>query len=159
MKIENGCYVLLEYSLRGEDGEVVESSADDGPMEYIHGLGELPQAIEDALDGKEKGFATTVTLPAGEAYGPYDPALLVSVPRDEFPEGSEIVPGDWIELEIEPEEGDDDMDGVQTMEAKVVDVNPDAISLDSNHPLAGQEVTFELRVISVQDSIPDEEEE
>jgi len=159
VKIQQGHFVQLEYTLRNKDGETIETSAEDGPMEYVHGIGELPEAVEEALEGQVVGFATTITLPPGEAYGPYDPEQLISVPRDEFPADAEIVKGDLIELHIEPEEGEEGFDEeaeLQTLEARVVDITPDAISLDTNHPLAGQEVTFEVRVLSIEESVEEE---
>ncbi len=153
MKIQDGLLVLLEYTLRDANGEVVETSADDGPMEYVHGQGDLPETIEANLFGQERGHEFKVTLPEGEAYGDYNPDGLISVPRDSFPADAEIEKGDWIEIEITP--GDDDGSPIEDaeaelMEAKVVDVSADAVSLDANHPLAGQSVTFEMKVLSVE---------
>jgi FKBP-type peptidyl-prolyl cis-trans isomerase SlyD len=153
VKIQDGLLVLLEYTLRDAKGEVVETSADDGPMEYVHGQGELPETIEANLFGQERGFEFTVTLPEGEAYGDYNPDGLISVPRDSFPADAEIIAGDWIEIEIEP--GDEEGNPIENaepemMEAKIIEVSADAVSLDANHPLAGQSVTFEMKVLSVE---------
>ncbi|MDF1838343.1 MAG: peptidylprolyl isomerase [Planctomycetota bacterium] len=153
MKIQDGLLVLLEYTLRDASGEVVDSSADDGPMEYVHGQGDLPEAIEANLFGQERGFEFTVTLPEGEAYGEYNPDGLISVPRDEFPADAEITKGEWIELTIEP--SDDEGNPIENaepemMEAKIIEVSAEAVSLDANHPLAGQAVTFEMKVLSVE---------
>ncbi|MCP5020916.1 MAG: hypothetical protein GY930_03980 [bacterium] len=153
MKIQDGLLVLLEYTLRDANGEVVETSADDGPMEYVHGQGDLPETIEANLFGQERGHEFKVTLPEGEAYGDYNPDGLISVPRDSFPAEAEIEKGDWIEIEITP--GDEDGAPVEDaepelMEAKVIEVSAEAVSLDVNHPLAGQAVTFEMKVLSVE---------
>ncbi|MFT5198301.1 MAG: FKBP-type peptidyl-prolyl cis-trans isomerase 2, partial [Planctomycetota bacterium] len=88
-----------------------------------------------------------------EAYGDYNPDGLISVPRDSFPADAEIIAGDWIEIEIEPgdEEGNPIEDAEpEMMEAKIIEVSADAVSLDANHPLAGQSVTFEMKVLSVE---------
>lgn len=155
MKIQTGHLVQLEYALKNDQGETLESSAEGGPMEYVHGVGELPPAIEKALDGKEAGHEVRITLDPDESYGDFDPEQIVNVARDEFPPDAEIVQGDWIEVQLEPEEGEDDMEELEPREVKVVDVTPDTVTLDLNHPLAGQVITFELRVLAVHESADD----
>ncbi len=145
MKIKNGCRVELEYAILDDRQETVESSAEAGPILYVHGTGDLPPVLEDALEGRSVGEELDVPLAPGEAFGPYDPGGLVSVPRHEFPEDAEIVPGDWIELVLEDSEEN------ESAEARVVEVRPDAVVLDLNHPLADQSVTFRVSVISVEE--------
>lgn len=145
MKIRSGSLVQLEYTLLGEDGEVHESSAEGGPLEYLHGSGELPPAVEDALDGQETGFSAEVSLPAGEAFGAYDPGGIVTVPRSEFPEEEALAVGMWVELDVEDADGAEQ----ESLETRIVEVNADAVVLDANHPLAGQAVTFKVQVLSV----------
>ncbi len=160
LKIENGCLIQLEYTLRKESGEVLESSDKDGPMDYLHGFGDLPEAIEQALEGQEKGFKASVTLDPPDAYGEYDAQMLISVPRDEFPPDAEVVKGDWIDIHLEPEEktpeevaseeASEEEPEDETLPARVVDITPDAISLDANHPYAGLVITFDVTVLSVE---------
>ncbi len=155
VKIQTGHIVQLQFALHNDAGEVLESSAEGGPMDYVHGVGELPPAIEKALDGQEVGHELRITLSAEEAYGEYDPEQIVNVARSEFPPDAKIVKGDWIEIQLEPEEGDEDMEDMEPREVKVVDLSPDTVSLDLNHPLAGQNITFELRVLAVHESADD----
>jgi FKBP-type peptidyl-prolyl cis-trans isomerase SlyD len=150
MKIESGCLVGLEYQLFDKDGELVEGGDEDGRIEYLHGHEEIQPTLERALEGAAAGSQLRVELPEGEAFGPYDPEQIVVVPRSEFPPDAEIVPGDWIELALEPQEAaEQGIDEDEGVEMRVVDVRPDAIYLDANHPLAGQSVTFEVKVLSV----------
>ena len=147
MKIKNGCIVELSYQLKDEDGGVVEASADGGPMSYLHGYGEIPPGLEKKLDGVEAGAELKVTLLPGEAFGDYDPDKILAVPRDQFPADAEIVPGDMITVSV----ADDDDPEAETgeMDTRVVEISPDAIVLDANHPYAGKRMTFDLRVLSV----------
>jgi FKBP-type peptidyl-prolyl cis-trans isomerase SlyD len=150
MKIDNDCLVGLEYRMFDADGALVEGGDEDGRIEYLHGHEEIQPTLEQALGGAAIGAQLRVDLPAGEAFGDYDPEQIVVVPRDEFPPDAEIVPGDWVEISLEPEEArEQGLDPDEGVEMRVVDVRPDAIYLDANHPLAGQPVTFEVKVVSV----------
>jgi len=174
VKIHNGCIVELEYELRDAEGDVVESSEESGLLTYLHGNDEIPSPIESKLENAEIGVELEITLAAGEAYGDYNPDGIVSVPRDQFPPDAEIVPGDWIEVtlqreeepepiilepEAEAEAEDDDSPATGTMQMRVVEISPEAIVLDANHPLAGQVVTFDLKVVTVRAASPEEIEE
>jgi len=147
LKIKNGCIVELTYQLKDEDGNVVEESGTDGPMSYLHGHGEIPDGLERELDGVDVGVEMAVTLGPGEAFGDYDPEKILAVPRDQFPADAEIVPGDTITVSV----ADDDDPEAETgeMDTRVVEISPDAIVLDANHPYAGKRMTFDLRVLSV----------
>lgn len=145
MPIQMGDEVELEYELMDSTGERIESSSDDdgGPIRIKLGEGDLPEKLEAELVGKSAGDEFSLALEPADAFGPYDPENLVSVPREEVPEDIELEPGDWVPLALEDEEtgeGDD-------IEARVVEVNPDGFVLDLNHPLAQETVTFKMKVI------------
>ena len=158
MKIHAGCLVELEYELRDSEGGVVEKSEQDGPMVYLHGNDEIPKPLEQELEGREKGDVLEVSLPAGAAYGEYNPDGLVTVPREQFPPDAEIVPGDWIDVTLSDEEGEEPEDA-ESIEMKVVEISPEAIVLDANHPLAGKACVFDLTVLSVREASAEEIEE
>jgi len=153
LKIRKGCIVDLVYELKDSGGEVVESADASDPMTYLHGYGEIAPGLEEELDGVEEGAVLEIELPPGKAYGEYNPDGIVAVPRSEFPADAEIVPGDWISVQIKQ---DEDSDEVEDLEMKVMEISPDSITLDANHPLAGQQVTFDIRVIGVREASPDE---
>ncbi len=157
MKITQDCIVELEYQLKNGKGEVVEDSASRGPMVYLHGHEEILPALENGLDGIEEGQNVSICLEPDQAYGPVDIDQIVSVPRSEFPEDAEIVPGDWITISLSDAE-DEAVDG-EEMDARVVEISPDAITIDANHPLAGQQVVFDLRVLKVRRATSKEIEE
>ena len=153
MKIRKGCIVDLVYELKDSEGDVVESADAAEPMTYLHGYGEIAPGLEEELDGVEEGALLEIVLPPAKAYGDYNPDGIVAVPRSEFPADAEIVPGDWISVQIKQ---DEESDEVEDLEMKVLEISPDAITLDANHPLAGQEVTFDIRVLGVREASPEE---
>ena len=155
MKIRSGCIVELNYELRDSGGDLVEDSGEAGPMVYLHGHEEIPPPLEKELEGRDVGEELKVTLPPGAAYGEYNPDGIVSVPRDQFPPDAEIVPGDWIDVALADESGKEAEDA-ESLEMKVVEISPEAIVLDANHPLAGQACTFDLKVVSVRQASAEE---
>jgi FKBP-type peptidyl-prolyl cis-trans isomerase 2 len=165
MNVGDGTVVALGYKLFDEQGELVETSDEEGPLTYTHGEGELFPALEAVLEGAEIGSRRRVTLAPEDAYGPYDPAAIVSVPRANLPDDVELQEGDFLSISVEKEEledwqqgseGDEDEDDEEEeeeedgeLELLILEVGPDEVILDANHPLAGQEITFELEVLSV----------
>jgi FKBP-type peptidyl-prolyl cis-trans isomerase SlyD len=152
MKIESGRIALLQYEVTDADGVVHESSSDHGPMDYIPGEGALPEALESELQGKSEGDQLDVTLQPADAFGEYDPGVLVTVPRSRFPEDADMTKGTWVSLELELEEGDDPELELEDMELRVLDSNADGVVLDANHPLAGKTVTFKVKVLAVREA-------
>lgn len=153
MKIEDGCLIELEYELRNSKGEVIETSSSGSLMSYLHGNEEIPPKLESQLAGRDVGEKVVVTLAPADAYGEFNPDGIVAVPRSEFPEDAEIVPGDWVSIEVSGEEGEEPKG---EMEMRVVEIAPEAITLDANHPLAGEEITFDLKVASVRKATEEE---
>ena len=127
-------------------------------MVYLHGNDEIPKSLEQELEGHEKGDEVKVSLPPGAAYGEYNPDGLVTVPREQFPPDAEIVPGDWIDVTLSDEEGEEP-ENAESIEMKVVEISPEAIVLDANHPLAGKACVFDLTVLSVREASAEEIEE
>ena len=153
MKITNGCLVELELEVRDSEGEVVLSTEEDGPIEYLHGGEDLPMpGLERALEGAEKGAEFQLELGPDDAFGEYDVEQLVSVPRSELPADAEIVPGDWLPVTVEVE-GEDE---IGEIEMRVESISADAIVLDANHPLAGETVSCKAKVTSVRQPEPGE---
>lgn len=150
MKIVNGSTVSVSYRLLDADGDVVETTEPDEPLTYVHGSEDMLPALQKELEGAEVGSEHRVEVSCEESFGDLDPDLLITVPRDEFPEDAEIVPGDIIAVQVTPEEEDDDAEGEgDQIEMQVIDISADGIILDGNHPLAGQDVTFEVKVLEI----------
>ena len=161
MTIRQGSTVEIHYELFDERGELVESTREEGPVRYVHGLGEILPGLERALEGAAAGARLEVELEAADAYGDYDPEGLVSLPLAEIPTDLPLARGDWISVHVEPDDeeeegaaehahgaGDGD-DEEREMELRVVEIAGDEVVLDANHPLAGQRVTFRVTVASV----------
>lgn len=147
MRIRSGSQVVLRYELYQADGRLFESSEDE-PIEFVQGRGDVLPGLERVLEGQEEGAELEVTLPAADAFGEYNPEGLVSVPRSELPAGAELVRDEWITVVVRGDEaGGEEPDG--EMDMRIVEVSEDEVILDANHPLAGQDVTFKLAVLSV----------
>jgi FKBP-type peptidyl-prolyl cis-trans isomerase SlyD len=137
--------VTLAYDVFDGDGERVDGSTADAPLSVVHGFGELLPALEQSLEGMTAGQSKQVVLRPKDAYGPRRPDAVLEVDRDEFP--PEVEPGDQYELENE-------RGGLLVL--KVLDVDDSRVVLDANHPLAGQNVRFELRVLGVRPATSEE---
>jgi peptidylprolyl isomerase len=139
MTIKAGDTVRVHYTGTLADGTVFDSSRDRDPLEFILGQNMLIEGFEKALAGRESGEHIRVTIPAAEAYGDVDDALLFKVPLSEVP--SHITPEPGLHLSLSSPEGD--------MDVTITHVDDSMVVLDANHPLAGKELTFDIEVISV----------
>jgi FKBP-type peptidyl-prolyl cis-trans isomerase 2 len=148
MKIQEGTRVELDYQLLDKEGEVIETSDDSGRIIYTHGASELPPPLEAALDGALEGDTREVLLAPADAFGERDLESIFSVPTDLIGDGTVPRSGDWIDMVVEPDEGDEFTEPYE-LEAQVISVDDDAVILDTNHPLAGQEVTFQVTVAAL----------
>lgn len=128
--------VRLEYLLYDAEGALVEAPGRDEAIEFIFGMGQASAAIERAVDGLRVGDAGRVRLTPREAFGLRDEKAVIVVDRGELPPGAQL--GD--EFEAETEEG-------APVYLRVIDLDAEVATLDANHPLAGQVVTLELRVL------------
>ena len=148
MKITKGIRVELDYQLIDREGKVFETSDESGRLIYTHGAKEIPPPLETALEGAVEGDTREVLLAPADAFGERDLESIFSVPTDLIGEGTVPRSGDWIDMVGEPEDGDDFTEPYE-LEAQVVSVDDDAVILDTNHPLAGQEVTFQVTVAAL----------
>lgn len=151
MKISEGTIVELNYSLTVEGGEVVESSEQEGPLVYMHGNEEIPPRLEDALSGAESGKKVELTLSPEDAFGDYDVEAITTVPKTELPEDAEFEKDTWIAVSVEMEDEDGE-NGEYDMEMRVVEITPEAIVLDANHPLAGKTICYNVEVLDVREA-------
>lgn len=150
--IQQGALVRLEYSVFDATGELFESSEEHGPVETVVGSGELPPGVESALEGRAEGDELQVSLEPADAYGEFDPGRLETVPRENFPPDEELSLGELIEVELEAEEGEDEEDVPdEPLVARVVELSPEGVVLDFNHPLAGQKVDIRVKVLSIEE--------
>lgn len=144
MLISQHKVVHIHYTLTNETGETLDSSRDDDPLAYIHGMGNIISGLEEALDGRIVGDRFQVTVPPEEGYGLRDDDLVQIVPKSAFQGVAEILPGMQFRAESN--------DGMQLV--TVIDVIGDEITLDGNHPMAGQTLNFDVEVTEIREATP-----
>lgn len=146
--IAAGALVEVRFRLFDARGELVEA---DETIRYRHGREEILPALERGLEGARAGDELRLALEPGEAFGDYDPEGIVAVPRSELPAELRVEPGAWITARVVDDEREEE-DEEREMELRVLEVHPEQVLVDANHPLAGQRVVFELEVVSVESS-------
>lgn len=139
MSIKNGDTVRVHYTGSLQDGTEFDSSAGGEPLEFVMGSESLIAGFEAALMGKALGDTFTVTIPAKDAYGERLEELVMTVPVASLPEQMAYEPG--LALQLSTDQGE--------MDVMVTAVTDDAVTLDANHPLAGEDLTFALEVVAI----------
>ena len=147
--IADGKVVSIHYSLTLDDGSEVDSSRDREPMNYLHGSQNIVPGLEKELTGKELGDKVEVVVPPEEGYGPRYADAQQHIGKKDLPPDMEIQPGMQL--------GAEGPDGVP-MVLHVVSVDDDGITVDLNHPLAGQNLHFTVDVIAIRDATEEEKE-
>lgn len=137
---KSGDNVKVHYTGKLDDGTVFDSSVDREPLEFTIGNGQLIKDFEQAVIGMNPGEYKTVKIPSENAYGPRRDEMLIVVDRSQFPENLE--PKIDQQLQIRNQNG-------QSTVAKVVDISGTNVTLDANHPLAGQDLTFEIQLTEI----------
>ncbi len=139
MTIQNGKQVSFDYKLT-VDGQVADSSEGRGPLEYTHGSGQIIPGLAKQLEGMKVGEEKTVSVPPEEAYGVVNPQAVQEVPKSQLP--PTLQPQVGMMLQLKNKEG-------QAMPARILEVKPDSIKLDFNHPLAGKTLVFNVKIVSI----------
>jgi len=147
MRVEAGRIVAIEYQVRLDDGEVVEQTARDTPVQYLHGAGMLLPSLEEALQDLEEGAFSEFVLAPESAYGERDEHNIVTLPRKIFPTHVDLVPG----AKLAARSG-----GGDPFPVTVREVFTDRVTVDLNHPLAGKALHFSVVVRSVRPAASEE---
>jgi FKBP-type peptidyl-prolyl cis-trans isomerase SlyD len=138
--------VRLDYTLRDEQGAVLDSSRGRGPLSYLHGKGNIIPGLEQALAGKAAGDMLDVTVPPEQGYGARDERLVQIVARAKFGEIANLAPG--MQVRANGPQG--------PRMVTVVRVDRDFVTVDGNHPLAGRTLHFSLEVAEVRKATHEE---
>jgi len=146
MTIAENKVVTLHYTLTDDEGTVIDKS-DDGSFLYLHGASNIIPGLENALTGKALGDELKVAVSPEEGYGERDDARLESVPREMFPTDAKVEAG--MQFHAEGPEG-------EMMTVTVAGVEGDMVSIDGNHPLAGVQLNFDVKVIEIRDASAEE---
>jgi FKBP-type peptidyl-prolyl cis-trans isomerase SlyD len=146
VKIADNNYVAIDYRLTLESGEEVDRSAEGSPLGFVTGTGSIIPGLENALTGKAAGESFRVTVEPEAAYGPVQPELRQSIPRNRFPDDVEITPG--MSFQARGPRG--------PVALVVTSVGPDVVNVDLNHPLAGKRLIFDVTVQEVREPLEHE---
>ncbi|WP_332450071.1 FKBP-type peptidyl-prolyl cis-trans isomerase [Methanoculleus sp.] len=144
---KEGDTVRVHYTGKLEDGTVFDTSGEGTPIEFTIGDGEIIPGFEKAVVGMEPGETKTARLSPEEAYGPRREDMTLTVDRAQFPE--EIDPEPGQQLQVQQPDG-------RAAVVVVSEVSESTVTLDANHPLAGQPLTFEIQLVEVVGAVPEQ---
>ncbi|WP_456480628.1 FKBP-type peptidyl-prolyl cis-trans isomerase [Nautilia sp.] len=136
----------IEYTVKNSKGEVVDSNKGQAPLEFVAGQGQIIPGLEKEVEGMEIGEEKTVTVKADEAYGQRNEEWVETLPKEQF-EGIDLQKG--MTLYGQSPDG-------QTIAVTVVDFDDSNVTIDYNHPLAGEDLTFDVKVVTKRDATLEE---
>ena len=146
MLITKNCIVTIDYHINDSEGNLLHE--EEEPLEYLHGgYGHIFKTVEDALEGKNVGDNFRVALACEQAFGKYDPELVITEDLTELPEGLSVG------MEID---GYMDEDSEDVMVYMVSEIDGNKATLDGNHPLAGMDLVFEGTVLNIHEASKEE---
>lgn len=147
MHIADNRVVSIDYTLRNDEGEVLDSSEGAQPLVYLHGAANIIPGLEQALAGKSAGESLKVSIEPENAYGEYMAELVATLGRSMFEGVDDLQVG--MQFHASAPNG-----GMQIVTIR--DIDGDDVTVDGNHPLAGQRLNFQVRVISVREASAEE---
>lgn len=137
---KNGDTVSIHYTGRLEDGTVFDTSEDKDPLEFTLGEGKVIPGFEKAVEGMEEGETRTATIDSEDAYGERRDDLVLSVAKQQLPDDLDPEVGQRLQMQA----GDG-----QTFQVVISDVESDSVEVDANHPLAGEDLTFDIELVEI----------
>lgn len=146
MEIQHNSVVGMHYTLKNDDGEVIDSSEGGTPLVFIQGHGNIIHGLESALAGLKVGDSKEVVVEPVDGYGEYDDELVQEVPRSAF-EGIDT-------LEVGMQFHADTEDGIVPI--TVMEISDDVITVDGNHELAGERLYFSVTIDSIREATAEE---
>lgn len=136
MQVQNHTVVSIHYTLKNTEDVLIQDTSGYSPESYLHGAGNILAGLEEALTGKQSGDELEVMINYPEAFGPVDEELIIELSNEEIPGIDDLQPGDFIGLP-------DGREGV------LVEKHDDFSVLDTNHPLAGEVLVYNLKIVDV----------
>ena len=137
---KSGDNVKVHYTGKLDDGTVFDSSAEREPLEFSLGSGNVIPGFEEAIVGMAPGESKTTKIPPEQAYGPQREELVITVEKEQIPTDLSVEVGQ--QLQISQNNG-------QVIPVIVTDVSDSKVTLDANHPLAGEQLTFDIKLVEV----------
>ena len=147
MNIANNCVVAFHYTLTDDDGNEIDSSKGKEPLAYLHGHSGIIPGLERELEGKVVGDAMKVTVEPTDGYGEMNPELVQAVPREAFQGVDNIEVGMQFQAQGQ---------GGQVQMVVVREVSDESVTVDANHPLAGQTLHFDVSIEDVREATEEE---
>jgi len=144
--VQNGVVVSMEYTLK-INGEVIDSSEGQDPLEFLTGHGNIISGLEREMIGMKVGDSKDVVVPPADGYGDYDEEAYLDVPKNQFPKDMEVEEG--LELTVRDDSG-------QGRYARIESVEGETVRLNFNHPLAGDELHFSVKVVNLREPTSEE---
>lgn len=148
-QIADGKVVTFHYTLKDDDGTVIEGSQGKTPLGYLHGAGNIVPGLETALTGKTTGDAVEVVVEPADGYGERDERGVMQFPKTQFP--NDPPPQEGMQFGVQGPDG-------QTFPAWVTSVADEEVTVDFNHPLAGVRLHFEVEVVEMRDATDEEKQ-
>ena len=146
MQIQDKRVVSIAYTLKDDHDQIIDQST-DGSFCYLHGASNIIPGLENSLTGKQAGDEVSVRVSPEEGYGVRDESRIQEVPREMFPDDTEIEPG--MQFHAQSPDG-------QQIVVMVAKVDEQTVTVDGNHPLAGVPLNFEVRVVSIREATNEE---
>lgn len=140
---KTGDIVVIDFSVKTTKGDIVGGTDQNGPQTVTMGNGEILPQIETALEGMEVGSQKEVTVDAENAFGPRRDELIMEIPRNVLP--SDPAPQPGMMLAAKQQDGSE-------MNLTITSVGTESVTVDGNHPLAGEDLTFGLTLVEIQDA-------
>ena len=144
--VQKDVVVSMEYTLQ-VDGEEIDSSKGQAPLQFLVGYGNIISGLEREMMGMKVGDSKDVVIQPGDAYGEFDDQAFMNVPRGEFPNDMPLQEG--LELSVRDDSG-------QSRYARVDAIEGDDVTLNFNHPLAGDELHFNVKVVGLREPTAEE---
>ncbi len=145
MQIGKNKVVSIHYTLRDNKGNILDSSDGGAPLTYIQGIGNLIPGMEEGLEGRKQGEKLDINVSPEKGYGVKNDQLVQNVPRAAFGD-QDIKPG--MQFQAQGDQG--------TQVVTITKVEPDSVTVDGNHPLAGIDLSFAVEVMNIRDASSEE---
>ena len=145
MQIANEKVVSIHYTLTNDQGDTIDSSQGQTPLVYLHGSGQIIPGLEDALLGKKTGDKLKVSIAPEQAYGERHDHLVQQVPKEQFPD-TDLQVG--MQFQVETNQ--------QPIIVTITHISDAEVTVDGNHPLAGQTLHFDVEVVELREATEQE---
>lgn len=147
-QVQKDKVVSFSYTLKDSSGNVLEQTDKNRPMEYLHGNQNIIPGLEREMEGLKVGDSKSVKVEPKDGYGEYNKDMSFRVPKNNFPEGVDLQPG--MEFQTQTENG--------PMIIVVTEVHDEEVVVDANHPMAGQELHFDITINNIREATAQEKQ-